>query len=220
MTTRWNALGGGRVVRPSEQSAARDRTRRISVPRFGGDVEDGATLKSAMGDPGVHITVHLAKGIASAESAPMRCPQIDIRGSACVSEAARPPEVKRVLYTGTTCVDTRFDAHPGPAVWEPITEDDPNMQVLRGRKKADGFVGKVDVAGRIVGAALSPNTSQQWWREIRRGNGLLTTLSEIANAVRQRLPGIAVVTGQNCGHFEREAPVRPRLLHPKSNQSK
>jgi hypothetical protein len=113
-------------VSPSEQSPAPNDTRPI-----------GATLESAMGGPSVHGMVHLATGIASAESAPMRGPQIDVHGSARVSEAAQPL---------------------GVVAW-------------------------------IVGAAPSPNTrSQRRWREIHRGNRLPTTLSVIADAVRQRFP--------------------------------
>jgi hypothetical protein len=139
-------------VGPSEQSPAPNNTRHI-----------GATLESAMGGPGVHGIVHLAKGIASAESAPMHGPQIDVHGSARVSEAPQPLGV---------------------------------------------------VAG-IVDAAVSPNTrSQQRWREIDRGNGLPTTLSEIADAVRQRFPGIVVKHGQRTGQVRHQQGTAASLPRP------
>jgi hypothetical protein len=119
MTSSCNALGAVAVVSLSEQASNPDDTRRIGVTRFGGDIEDGATLESAMGGPNVQGIAHMAKVIAWPPPAPMRGPQLDVHGGACVLEATRHPEGKRVLHTSTTYVDTRFHAHRGPPVWEP-----------------------------------------------------------------------------------------------------
>ncbi|HJQ46784.1 MAG TPA: NAD(P)-dependent oxidoreductase [Amycolatopsis sp.] len=94
-----------------------------------GDVTDVDALETAMREHGTTEVVHLAKLIAAAEKSPLDAVRVNVLGSACVLEAARRADIRRVVQTSTKYVYACFGPEHGAPTYQPITEDYPKFEV-------------------------------------------------------------------------------------------